>query len=169
MRLKFGFVFIFLFGWQQNFSNVQHDFHETLLSLEWDSKSRIFKGSLMADSEHFAHCLSLFTGRTITLDHLEKEELDNKSLTAYLNYHIKFFHKGQKQDWKITVIEVTYADIIFQLETSKMPKKVKNISISNSFMIGEFPNQKNLFQVSIMDKQLSYLFTKENQYCSFDF
>jgi hypothetical protein len=168
MRLKFSLVLIILFSWQQIFSNVQHDFHETLLSLTWNSKSRTFEGSLIADSEHFAHCLSIFTGRTITLDHLEKEELDNKSLTVYLNHYIQLFQKGKKKNWKITVIEVTYADIIFHLETSKMSRKIKNISVTNSFMLNEFPNQKNLFQIAYNDEQTSYLFTSENQYHSFD-
>jgi len=135
-----------------------HDFHETLFSLEWNSKERKFQGSLIADSEHFSQSLSKFFNDQIQLDALEKAESDQKIITKYLNHHIKMYANGKQYHWEVSIIEVTYADIIIHVSSKKMPRKFSAISILNTFMLDEFPNQKNLLKVNYLNQPWSYLF-----------
>lgn len=151
-----------LFNFQ--FLEPGHDFHETLFSLEWNSKDRKFQGSLIADSEHFSQSLSKFFNTKIQLDALEEAESDKKLITKYLNHHIKMFAKGKQNNWEVTIIEVTYADIIIHISSEKMPKKLSAISMVNTFMFDEFPKQKNLLKINYLNQQWSYLFRSNDTF-----
>jgi len=134
----------------------QHDFHTSWMNMTYDEKSKEFDITWRTDTEHLEGVLTAYSGTNI---HLENASLqDYKSLiNKYINENTSCQFNEKTQSLTIDIVEVTFAEIIIHFKPIKCRRKLKTVSMHNTLLQKQFPNQKNMVQINYYGKMYSML------------
>lgn len=133
-----------------------HDFHTSWMNMTYNEDSKLFETTWRTDTEHLEGVLSAFSKQEI---HLENTSIEShKSLIyKYISSNTSLLFNGKQQDLAIDVIEVTFAEVIVHFKPFKYRKKLKTVSMENSLLQAQFPNQKNMVQINYKGNMYSML------------
>lgn len=135
-----------------------HDFHTTFMNLTYQDDEKSFEIDLTVDTEHFEHVINEFSDTTLRLGEPNEHADADKWISKYIRKTIKVQMNGKNIPLELRVKEVNFAETTLHFKPVKHKRKLKNTSIRNSFMINDFPNQKNLVKINYKGNSKSMLF-----------
>lgn len=146
-----------------------HDFHTTILNLTYQDDKKTFSIDLRLDTEHIEYVLNKTYDVKLNLGESNEDPMANQLLEDYLNTHIRTQLNGRTINLKIEQKEVNFADTYIHFKAFGFKKKLKEVKMHNSFMINDFPSQKNLVKVNYKGISKNMLFDLEHADLSVQF
>lgn len=136
-----------------------HDFHTSWMNMTYMEKNKEFEITWRTDTEHLEGVLTAFTGENI---HLESSTVEQhkSSIESYIEKNTDLHFNNQNKSLSISVIESTFAETIVHFKPIKCRGKLKNIQMTNTLLLAQFPNQKNMLQINYKGEMYSMLFSK---------
>lgn len=134
-----------------------HDFHTSWMNLTFNEDVNRFEVFWQTNTEHLEGVLSAFSEQDIRLDDGSVDSL-KPILQKYLDQNTKLYFNKKFQDLSIAIVETTFAETTIHFKPIKCSRKLKEISMHNSLLISQFPNQKNMVQINYDGEMLSMLF-----------
>lgn len=137
----------------------EHDFHTTFMNITYQDDKKVFEIDLTTDTEHFEHVINQWADTTIKLG--EPSEIKNADalINRYIKQHIKLQLNGKAIPLYLDVKQVNFAETSLHFKAVKHKRKVKRVKMHNTFMINDFPNQKNLVKFNYRGISNNLLFT----------
>ncbi len=134
----------------------QHDFHTSWMNMTYNEDKKVFETTWRTDTEHLEGVLTAYGKKDI---HLEDHTIpQHKALISkYLSDHTNLSFNGNNQKLRIEIIEVTFAETIIHFYPIKCRRKLKTVSMHNTLLQKQFPNQKNMVQINYKGKMYSML------------
>lgn len=124
--------------------------------MTYDEKGKAFDVSWRTDTEHLEGVLTAYGEEEV---HLENNTILGHTplIIKYINDHTDLYFNGKDQNLQIDIIEVTFAEVIIHFEPIKCRRKLKKVSMQNTLLQKQFPNQKNMVQINYKGKMYSML------------
>jgi len=139
----------------------EHDFHTSWMNLTYQNDSKKFEIFWQTDTEHLEGVVSAFSKQDVTLNEGSVDSL-RSILQSYLDEHTELRFNSKSQDLIIEIVETTFAETTIHFKAIKCKKKLKEISMYNSVLISQFPNQKNMVQINYGSEMNSMLFDQKH-------
>jgi len=153
MMLNFLLSFIcFLTG------SFTHDYHSTLLSMQYNADIKSFEMELTIETDHFEYAINKHFLTDIHLGEGKELEDCDALISTYLNQTIQLYINKKPVDLGISEKQVDYSITTIQFKPIYHKKKVKRIRMANKMMFEQFPKQQNLVQIFYKDKKAGLLF-----------
>jgi len=148
--------FVSLFG----ISNL-HDYHSTLLSMQYNTTTKSFEMELTIETDHFEYALNKHFVTDIHLG--ETKELENCDglITTYLNQTIQLHINKKPIELQVSNKWVDYGITTIEFVPIYHKKKVRRIEMKNKMMFEQFPRQQNLVQIFYKKEKAGWLFGGE--------
>lgn len=134
----------------------QHDFHTSWMNMTYNENSKNFDITWRTDTEHLEGVLTAFQKKDIHLDNTTIKEHE-KGILSYISANTSLILNKSKQILEIDFIEVNFAETIVHFTPIKCRKKLKMVSMENTLLLAQFPNQKNMVQINYLGKMYSML------------
>jgi hypothetical protein len=131
-----------------------HDFHTSWMNMTYDEKNKEFDITWRTDTEHLEGAIQA---------HLKNQKfiLTNATsslvLTDYINDNVNLKFNGKNQNLRVDIVESTFAETIIHFKPIKCRRKLKTVSMENSLLQAQFPNQKNMVQINYKGEMYSML------------
>ena len=138
-----------------------HDFHTTILNFTYLDDEKTFQIDLKVDTEHLEYSVNKAYDVVLKLGEPDEDAKANSLLTKYIKEHIQCSMNGKKVDLSLDFKEVNFAETVLHLVPHCQKRKLKSIEMHNSFMISDFPSQKNLVSFYYKGQSKSMLFDIE--------
>lgn len=137
----------------------EHDFHTTFMNITYQDDEKVFEIDLTMDTEHFEYSINQWADTTIRLG--EPSEISNADylINKYIKQNISLKVNGKSIPMTLELKQVNFAETTLHFKTVKHKKKVKHVKMRNTFMINNFPNQKNLVKFNYKGVSNNMLFT----------
>ncbi len=134
-----------------------HDFHTSWMNFTYNEKQKEFDITWRTDTEHLEGVLTAFANEEI---HLENRTVEQHIdlIDRYINKHCKIKMNGKHRPLVIAIVEVNFAETVVHFSPIKQRKKLRKIEVTNTLLISQFPNQKNMVQLNYKGKIQSMLF-----------
>jgi hypothetical protein len=139
----------------------QHDFHTSWMNMTYDEKNKEFEITWRTDTEHLEGAIQA---------HLKNSKFiltDSTSLsvlTAYIDDNVNLTFNGKNQNLRVDIVESTFAETIIHFKPIKCRRKLKTVSMENSLLQAQFPNQKNMVQINYKGEMYSMLLGRVKVY-----
>jgi hypothetical protein len=132
----------------------QHDFHTSWMNMTYDEKNKEFDITWRTDTEHLEGAIQahLKNSKFILTD-----STSSSVLTAYINDNVNLNFNGKNQNLRVDIVESTFAETIIHFKPIKCRRKLKTVSMENSLLQAQFPNQKNMVQINYKGEMYSML------------
>jgi hypothetical protein len=132
----------------------QHDFHTSWMNMTYDEKNKEFEITWRTDTEHLEGAIQahLKNSKFILTD-----STSSSVLTAYINDNVNLNFNGKNQNLRVDIVESTFAETIIHFKPIKCRRKLKTVSMENSLLQAQFPNQKNMVQINYKGEMYSML------------
>ena len=142
--------------------NAIHEFHTSLMGIVYNEDSRAFEIEIDVDTEHFEMVINEVYETDVHLGEPNEIEDLNDLIEAYLNEQITLRINNKIVGLTVSCKEVDYATTFITLEPIAHKRKVKSISLINTYMLEKYPAQKNLVHIYYRDEKRSLLFDSSN-------
>jgi hypothetical protein len=131
-----------------------HDFHTSWMNMTYDEKNKEFEITWRTDTEHLEGAIQahLKNSKFILTD-----STSSSVLTAYINDNVNLNFNGKNQNLRVDIVESTFAETIIHFKPIKCRRKLKTVSMENSLLQAQFPNQKNMVQINYKGEMYSML------------
>ena len=133
-----------------------HDFHTSWMNMTYMEDSKHFEIMWRTDTEHLEGVLTAFAEKSIKLETNTVDE-HRKLLSDYIKTNTRLTLNKNQQNLEIDIVEVTFAETIVHFKPIKCRRKLKSVSMQNTLLQAQFPNQKNMVQVNYKGKMYSML------------
>jgi hypothetical protein len=132
----------------------QHDFHTSWMNMTYDEKNKEFEITWRTDTEHLEGAIQahLKNSKFILTD-----STSSSVLTAYIDDNVNLNFNGKNQNLRVDIVESTFAETIIHFKPIKCRRKLKTVSMENSLLQAQFPNQKNMVQINYKGEMYSML------------
>jgi len=137
---------------------VMHDYHTTLMSLQYNEEQKQFEAELMIETDHFEYAVNKYFTTDLHLGENNEVEDCNVLIEAYLSKTIQLFINKKKVELYMDDKEVDYKMTTIRFLPVPQKKRVKQLKMINKMMLEQFPRQQNLVQVYYKKEQASFLF-----------
>jgi hypothetical protein len=141
----------------------QHDFHASWMNITYNEGSKSFESTWRTDTEHLEGVLTAYAEQEI---HLDNSTIGNYKLLInnYIKDNATLYLNAKNQNLTIDIIEVNFAETIVHFKPIKCRRKLKQVSMQNTLLQKQFPNQKNMVQLNYEGKMYSLLLGANKQY-----
>lgn len=138
-----------------------HDFHTSWMNFTYDEKNKVFEGEWRTDTEHLEGVLNAFSNKEI---HLENSSVEQhiELINNYINKNCRLQINQLNKALQVDIVEVNFAETVVHFKPIKQRKKMKSIQMTNTLLIAQFPNQKNMVQINYKGTMNSMLFDGVN-------
>jgi hypothetical protein len=132
----------------------QHDFHTSWMNMTYDEKNKEFEITWRTDTEHLEGAIQahLKNSKFILTD-----STSSSVLSAYIDDNVNLNFNGKNQNLRVDIVESTFAETIIHFKPIKCRRKLKTVSMENSLLQAQFPNQKNMVQINYKGEMYSML------------
>jgi hypothetical protein len=132
----------------------QHDFHTSWMNMTYDEKNKEFDITWRTDTEHLEGAIQahLKNSKFILTD-----STSSSVLSAYIDDNVNLNFNGKNQNLRVDIVESTFAETIIHFKPIKCRRKLKTVSMENSLLQAQFPNQKNMVQINYKGEMYSML------------
>jgi hypothetical protein len=132
----------------------QHDFHTSWMNMTYDEKNKEFDITWRTDTEHLEGAIQahLKNSKFILTD-----STSSSVLSTYINDNVNLNFNGKNQNLRVDIVESTFAETIIHFKPIKCRRKLKTVSMENSLLQAQFPNQKNMVQINYKGEMYSML------------
>jgi hypothetical protein len=132
----------------------QHDFHTSWMNMTYDEKNKKFDITWRTDTEHLEGAIQahLKNSKFILTD-----STSSSVLSAYIDDNVNLNFNGKNQNLRVDIVESTFAETIIHFKPIKCRRKLKTLSMENSLLQAQFPNQKNMVQINYKGEMYSML------------
>ena len=132
----------------------QHDFHTSWMNMTYDEKNKEFDITWRTDTEHLEGAIQahLKNSKFILTD-----STSSSVLRTYINDNVNLNFNGKNQNLRVDIVESTFAETIIHFKPIKCRRKLKTVSMENSLLQAQFPNQKNMVQINYKGEMYSML------------
>ena len=132
----------------------QHDFHTSWMNMTYNEKNKEFDITWRTDTEHLEGAIQahLKNSKFILTD-----STSSSVLTAYIDDNVNLNFNGKNQNLRVDIVESTFAETIIHFKPIKCRRKLKTVSMENSLLQAQFPNQKNMVQINYKGEMYSML------------
>jgi len=138
-----------------------HDYHTTLMSMQYNAAIHAFEMELTVETDHFEYVLNKNFLTDIHLGENKEIEDCNALIDSYLNQTIQLYINKKPVTLSLAEKEVDYSITTLKFRPAYHKKKVKHITMKNKMMFHHFPKQQNLVQIFYKDKKAGFLFGGE--------
>jgi hypothetical protein len=131
-----------------------HDFHTSWMNMTYDEKNKEFEITWRTDTEHLEGAIQahLKNSKFILTD-----STSSSVLSTYINDNVNLKFNGKNQNLRVDIVESTFAETIIHFKPIKCRRKLKTVSVENSLLQAQFPNQKNMVQINYKGEMYSML------------
>jgi hypothetical protein len=131
-----------------------HDFHTSWMNMTYDEKNKEFDITWRTDTEHLEGAIQahLKNSKFILTDSTR-----SSVLSTYINDNVNLKFNGKNQNLRVDIVESTFAETIIHFKPIKCRRKLKTVSVENSLLQAQFPNQKNMVQINYKGEMYSML------------
>ncbi len=132
----------------------QHDFHTSWMNMTYDEKNKEFDITWRTDTEHLEGAIQahLKNSKFILTD-----STSSSVLSTYINDNVNLNFNGKNQNLRVDIVESTFAETIIHFKPIKCRRRLKTVSMENSLLQAQFPNQKNMVQINYKGEMYSML------------
>ena len=133
------------------------------MNITYNEKSKVFESNWRTDTEHLEGVLTAYAEKEIHLDNSTTD--DHKLLiNNYIEDNSTLYLNAKNHNLIIDIIEVNFAETIVHFKPIKCRRKLRQVSMKNTLLQKQFPNQKNMVQVNYKGKMYSLLLGAKKQY-----
>ena len=126
------------------------------MNMTYDESSKSFETTWRTDTEHLEGVLTAYEGKEINLESTSIES--HKGLiNRYISDNVSLTLNTCNQQLEVAIVEVTFAETIVHFVPIKHRRKVKTVTMNNTLLQAQFPNQKNMVQINYCGKMYSML------------
>tara|TARA_B110000902_G_scaffold252634_1_gene314310 strand:+ start:2563 stop:2976 length:414 start_codon:yes stop_codon:yes gene_type:complete len=124
------------------------------MNMTYDEKNKEVKITWRTDTEHLEGAIQahLKNSKFILTD-----STSSSVLTGYINDNVNLNFNGKNQNLRVDIVESTFAETIIHFKPIKCRRKLKTVSMENSLLQAQFPNQKNMVQINYKGEMYSML------------
>lgn len=108
------------------------------------------------DTEHLETALTAFQKGELHLENTSVEKYI-PLINNYIQQNTSLYINAKKQPLSIDLIEVTFSETIIHFKPQKCRKKLKSVSMENTLLQKQYPNQKNMVQLNYRGRMASML------------
>jgi hypothetical protein len=149
--------------------NVDHEFHLSRTTLNYDSQSQTYQFTINIFIDDLTKCLEKQGHKNLNIGGKEAANTD-KAIEAYLRTHLILM---EEKAIPYTYLGREFSDdqiaLYIYLESAESPAR-KNLAIKNSLLLEEFDDQKNIIDVTKDKKRVTQvLCEKGSDYKAFSF
>ncbi|MEY2924519.1 MAG: hypothetical protein RLZZ337_1067 [Bacteroidota bacterium] len=138
-----------------------HDFHTSWMNFTYDEKKHELIGEWRTDTEH----LEATIAKRINQEDFKLSDTMVQvpyGLALYLSEHLKLKINGKPIALQIAQLEVNFAETTIHFKPIKKRCNIKSVTMKNTLLTSQFPNQQNMFQLNYKGKMYSLLFSSIN-------
>ena len=154
--------FLFLLCILPLFAFNAHKYYLSLTQIEYNTKSKSIEIIINVFIDDLETSLTKAYNQKFELDTKKEIKNTDKYFREYLEQHLLFKIDNKKVQYNYIGKEYDGDVVFFYLEIKDI-KDVKEISIHNTILIDEFPDQQNLIKSKVYKKHKSVLLTKKKQ------
>jgi len=138
-----------------------HDYHSSIMNFEYNSEKKVFEIDFEVPTDHFEEVLQHhFKLPNFKID--EDAAESNRLIEKYLSKTIYIDINNKKQSLEIYRKEVDYAiTTLYFNDIAYKKRKLKKVSIQNTFLIDYFEGQKNLINIYYKGEKESLIFDQK--------
>ena len=126
------------------------------MNITYNEKSKVFESNWRTDTEHLEGVLTAYAEKEIHLDN-STSGIHKMLINNYITDNSALYLNAKNQNLIIDIIEVNFAETIVHFKPIKCRHKLKQVSMQNTLLQKQFPNQKNMVQVNYKGKTYSLL------------
>jgi hypothetical protein len=124
------------------------------MNMTYDEKSKEFDITWRTDTEHLEGAIQAHIDNA---SFVSTDSTSSAVLSAYIEDNVNLNFNGKNQNLRVDIIESTFAETIIHFKPIKCRKKLKSVSMKNTLLQAQFPNQKNMVQINYKGKMYSML------------
>ena len=137
-----------------------HDFHTSWMNITHNEDKKVLETNWTTDLEHLEYCVSEKFKTEIVFENTHPDAV-NDYLNAYLQEQATLLLNGKRQKLQVAFFELNITEITVHFKPIKCRRPLKELAMTNTLLIKEFPNQKNMVQLNYKGKMYSMLLGKE--------
>lgn len=128
--------------------NITHNEDKKILETQWTT-----------DLEHLEYCISEKFKTNVVFENTHPDAVVSY-LNGYIQEHIILELNGKKQKFQVAFFELNITEITVHFKPIKCRRPLKELAMTNTLLIKEFPNQKNMVQLNYKGEMHSMLLGK---------
>jgi len=140
---------------------LPHEYFTSLTKVQYDSTAKQLFVKVELDAGQLSETLNEHFGHDLYLGEEEEDPDAAKMIESYFEENWSMQINGKSISFSLTDKQIDWHHAYLLFESKTVKGKPKRISLKNTLLIDQFPEQKNLVDYQFNESSFSNLFTKE--------